>query len=52
MDMGEINKTQLADEFKEYFKSILYLDDRNFFDGTHLKKTEEYTEYYKNKFMK
>jgi hypothetical protein len=48
MNPGEIAKNNLSAEFGDYFKNIVYYDDHNFFDGTHLKKPQEYTAYYTN----
>jgi hypothetical protein len=51
LDKNEIAKTGLQEEFSHYFDNILYLDDSNFSDGSHLKDPAKYSEYYKNKFL-
>ena len=54
MNRDEITKANLAEEFKNYFNSFIYLPDNNFTDGTHLMKPQVdlYTKYYKSKFIK
>jgi len=52
MNKNEIVKSNLSNEFNNYFENIIYLDDSNFVDGLHLKKPQKYTEYYKNKWIK
>jgi len=51
-----INKKEIVDnnlesEFGQYFQNIIYLNDTSFFDGTHLKDPEKYTDYYRTHFM-
>jgi len=48
MDKNEIVKNNLSDEFKNYFKNLIYLNDSNFIDGIHLKEPQKHKEYYKN----
>lgn len=52
MNKNEIVKNNLCNEFRDYFKRIKYLSDKNFSDGTHLKKPEEYREYYEDIYLK
>jgi hypothetical protein len=52
MNKKEIANYHLENEFKDYFKNILYLPDSNFRDDTHLKNPENYREYYLNNFIK
>ena len=52
MDQNEIAKNNLSDLFANYFKNIIYYDDINFFDGTHIKKPQEYLPRYKNDLIK
>ncbi len=52
MDQNEIFKNNLTDLFGNYFKDIIYFDDSNFFDGTHLKKPEEFVSRYTDSLMK
>jgi hypothetical protein len=52
MNRNEIALSDLDDEFRNYFKSIIYLDDDLFEDEVHLKNPQQYTEYYKNNFIK
>lgn len=53
MDKNEISNTHLDVEFKNYFNSILYLNDSLFSDSIHLKHeyVDYYTNYYKNKLL-
>jgi hypothetical protein len=48
----EISLGNLDDEFTDYFKNIMYLDDDFFEDGVHLKNPQQYTEYYKRNFIR
>jgi hypothetical protein len=52
IDMNEIAKTGLSDEFKNYFEKFIFLNDTNFVDKFHLKYKNTYTVYYKNNLMK
>jgi hypothetical protein len=53
MNKNEIVVNNLQNEFKDYFKNIIYLDDGNFInDGVHLINPLKYAEYYRNNFMK
>jgi hypothetical protein len=53
MNKNEIVANNLQNEFRDYFKSIIYLDDSNFIsDGVHLINPLKYAEYYRNSFMK
>ncbi|MES2567352.1 MAG: hypothetical protein V4565_10820 [Bacteroidota bacterium] len=59
MKFDKINKNEIAknnfdDEFKDYFKTIIYLNDSLFMDGTHLKKEElvYYRAFYKKTYIK
>ena len=47
MNKNEIVKSKLDNEFKNYFKNIIYLDDTNFLDPVHLKNPQKYTSYFK-----
>lgn len=51
---SEITKSNLTEEFRNYFAHFIYLPDINFSDGTHLEKpmAEVYTEYYKRILIK
>jgi len=44
----EIARNNLQDEFTGFFESIVYLDESNFKDGTHLKQPEKFKYLYKN----
>jgi hypothetical protein len=50
MDKNEISNNNLEREFKNYFKSILYLNDSFFIDGKHFKHQHVgfYTKYYED----
>ena len=48
LDKSEIVKNHLEEEFKGFFESIIYLDEANFSDGTHLKHPEKFKYLYKN----
>jgi hypothetical protein len=50
--MDEITKTGLGNEFENYLKDIIYVNDTNFIDNVHLKDKRMFAEYYKNKLMK
>ncbi len=52
MDVDEFAKSNLDQEFRDYFKKIIYLDGTNFRDGTHLINPEIYTEKYRTEFIK
>jgi hypothetical protein len=54
IDKNEIVKNNLGSEFKNYFNSIIYLNDSLFIDGLHLKKEniDFYTDLYKNEVLK
>jgi hypothetical protein len=52
MNKNEISLGNLDDEFKDYFKNIMYLDDNLFEDEVHLKNPQQYTEYYKKNLIK
>lgn len=51
-DTTGIASTGLQSEFKNYFTDIIYLDNSQFVDSSHLIKPEVYTQYYKTKFIK
>ena len=50
MDQSEIAKNGLTQEFAGYFSNIVYYDDHDFFDGTHVKKPENFREFYTEKY--
>jgi hypothetical protein len=55
INKNEIVNTGLENEFENYFKNLIYLNDTNFIDNVHLKNRNMYTElveYYKTKLMK
>lgn len=52
INRNEIIGTGLDNEFKNYFKNIIYVNDTNFTDNVHLKDKNKYSDYYKNKLMK
>jgi hypothetical protein len=52
MNKNEIALNNLDDEFKDYFRNIIYLDDDLFEDAVHLKNPQQYTEYYKKNFIR
>lgn len=48
LNRNEIAANGLQDEFKGFFESIIYLDESNFVDGTHLEFPEKFKDRYKN----
>ncbi len=52
INTNEITENNLTNEFKNYFKDMIYLNDSNFYeDGIHLKQPQKYTRYYKTEFI-
>lgn len=49
---NEIVENNLTNEFENYFEKIIYLNDTNFKDATHLKNPLEFKVMYENKMMK
>jgi len=47
-DKKEISRNGFDDLFEGYFESIIYLDESNFLDGTHLIHPEKFKNRYKN----
>jgi len=55
-EVEKINKQEiiangLSNEFKDFFKDIIFLNDSNFEDHVHLKVPQVYTEFYKNNYF-
>jgi hypothetical protein len=48
LNRQEIETNHLQEEFKGFFESIVWLDESNFKDGTHLKHPEKFKYRYKN----
>ncbi len=48
LNRQEIIDNNLQQEFKGFFESIVWLDESNFKDGTHLKQPEKFKNRYKN----
>jgi hypothetical protein len=56
-DVDKFNRTEIAqngfqNEFEGYFDRIIYLDDDNFVDGSHLHDPKKYSDYYISTFLK
>lgn len=52
MDQNEVAKNNLTDLFENYFKNIIYFDDSNFFDGTHIRNPQDFISRYRNDLIK
>jgi hypothetical protein len=52
LNLREIADNNFQEEFKNYFEKIIYLDEKQFSDSSHLVNPPVYTEMYKNVFLK
>lgn len=52
LNKREIKNNHLESEFAGFFESIVYLEESNFVDGTHLKHPEQFQRSFKNRLTK